>query len=377
MNTISDVLEGRAEWCVVEGDATDFLRSLPDESVNCVVTSPPYWGLRDYGVEGQIGMERTPEEYVARLVAVFSEARRVLREDGVAWINLGDGYYSGNRAGCRKDAHRLERSQLQASNRGNATSVMPNRLPQAGLKDKDLVGMPWRVAFALQADGWWLRSEVTWCKAAPMPESVRDRPTSATEKVFLLTKSKRYAYDADAVKTPARDYNHARDVVGDVASHAPDTRPHRGLRAAGLVRSDKQRGHGRRHAGFNDRWDAMPKAEQQALGANMRNYLLLGPEPCAEAHFAVMPQALVEPCVKAGCPAGGVACDPFAGSGTVGIVARRLARRFVGCDMNPEYMEMARRRIGDVAPLLDAEDSGTNLRDARAGQQPLFAEEAR
>ena len=363
--TVDDVLAGRAEWAVVEGDCLDVLVTLPDGAVQCCVTSPPYWGLRDYKtgrweggdaecdhvemsvgmsdkntlgpdghretcgkcgavrVDDQIGLESTPEEYVSKLVSVFREVKRVLRDDGTLWLNLGDSYCAAPRGSAA-----VETSTLTNPTRQQQISGSPIDKRGGERKPKDLVGIPWMVAFALRADGWWLRSDIIWHKTAPMPESVRDRPTRSHEFVFLLTKSERYAYDADAVRSPHSlgslsryEYGHKSVAAGDgfVSGNADNPR--------GLANCKKM------------------ADNVNPLGANLRDVWTLGPEPFAEAHFAVMPTKLVEPCIKAGCPPDGVVLDPFAGAGTVGVVARRLGRAFIGVELSPQYAAMARRRI--------------------------------
>lgn len=260
-------------------------RALPieDKSVHTVVTSPPYWGLRDYGIDGQLGLEPTPEEYCNSMVAVFREIRRVLHDDGTVWLNLGDSYSSGSRTTTTNDSFRGD------------TLVNTTRTPVVkGIKPKDLVGIPWRVAFALQADGWYLRSDIIWSKPNPMPESVQDRPTKAHEYIFLLTKSQKYYYDADAIREPSSDD-----------------------------------------------------------GRNKRSVWEVTTKPYAEAHFATFPEKLVEPCILAGCPAGGTVLDPFVGSGTTLAVAQRLGRRGVGADINEEYLSLARNRLEKISmPML-------------------------
>ena len=320
---------------ILQGDCRDVLKSLPDESVHCVVTSPPYWGLRDYGVDGQLGLELTPAGYVETMTAVFADARRVLRNDGTLWLNLGDSY-----------ARMQEGNVPQSKNKDCPPPFMAGRVKNAGLKPKDLVGIPWRVAFALQEDGWYLRSEITWCKRAPMPESVQDRPTSATEKIFLMSKSERYWYDSDAVRETSIEPQWESRLLRSSDKSKP-TEQVNGIRQ----RTDKQRGHSRRHAGFNDRWDAMEKTEQQAGGRNMRNWWLLGPEPFPEAHFATFPSEVPQRCILAGCPAGGVVLDPFGGAGTTGLVADRMGRDAILIELNPEYADMARKRIVADGPL--------------------------
>jgi len=351
----------------IHGDALQMLRErFGDESVQCCITSPPYWGLRDYKVEGQMGLEKTPEEYVAKLVDVFWEVRRVLKPDGTLWLNLGDCYHSGNRGGYRNDNHRWENCPLQSQAKGShLETVSPNRLPQVGLEDKDLVGIPWRVAFALQADGWYLRCDIIWSKPNPMPESVKDRPTKAHEYLFLLSKSERYYYDADAIKEPG--------IAGAIDYKTPDGWDtsvgeghgsfHKNGREKGFKKlsetqanirkkRDKQRGHGRRHDGFNDRWDAMEKTEQCSGMRNKRSVWTIATQPYPEAHFATFPEKLVEPCVLAGCPVGGRVLDPFAGSGTVLAVAKHLGRHAVGIELNAESIKLAERRLTqEVLPL--------------------------
>lgn len=294
----------------ITGQCIDALRSLDSESVQCCVTSPPYWGLRDYGEDGQIGLEKTPEEYVARLVEVFAEVRRVLRDDGVLWLNLGDSYASDTKGsggagkstlGPNRDLQNIDLQKME-----------PRRLNH-GLKPKDLVGIPWRVAFALQADGWYLRSEVIWAKPNPMPESVRDRPTKAHEQVFLLSKSGRYFYDADAVKERANDG--ARKFNGSPSYKAE---------LGGIFT-------GKDHSSTDTR--------------NKRSVWTIATQPFAGAHFATMPPELAETCIKAGSKVDDVVLDPFGGAGTTALSARLLGRRFVHIDLNPSYIEIARRRV--------------------------------
>jgi DNA modification methylase len=303
------------EWEIRVGDVRDVLRTMEPESVQCVVTSPPYWGLRDYGTPGQIGLEPTPEEYVAVMVEVFAEVRRVLRKDGTVWLNLGDAYAGGGRGGHSNGIV------------GTPPQGLGNRYPQSqlgGLKPKDLVGIPWRVAFALQADGWWLRSDIIWAKPNPMPESVSDRPTKAHEYLFLLTKSERYFYDQDAVAERANwpDGSWARSKAYDGDQ-------------TGKLRSFY--GNGARWTGGETR--------------NLRSVWNIATEPFAEAHFATFPRALVEPCIKAGSRPDDMVLDPFCGSGTAGVVALQFGRGFVGIELSPIYAEMAERRIHNQAGL--------------------------
>ena len=331
------------------GDCREVLRSLEPESVQCVVTSPPYWGLRDYGVAGQMGLEPSPKEYVAQMVDVFREIRRVLKPDGTVWLNLGDTYFGGGMGGNPAESpHRK-----QATNAGSLVSP-PAWKSIHGLKPKDLIGIPWRVAFGLQEDGWWLRSDIIWAKPNPMPESVTDRPSRSHEYIFLLTKSARYYYDVDAVRTEPAETSKVRWGQDIDTQHGSD-RAHGGAKnlkaVGGPRRTDKQRGHERKHAGFNDRWDSMSREEQQAMGANLRDVWTVATHPYSGAHFATFPPKLIEPCIKAGSREGDLVLDPFTGAGTTGMVATRLDRQFVGVEMNPEYADMARQRIINDAPL--------------------------
>lgn len=325
---------------ILVGDCRDLLRSLPDGSVHCCVTSPPYFGLRDYGVDGQIGLEDTPDAFVAEMVAVFREVRRVLRDDGTLWLNLGDSYAGGGRGGGAED------SKQQT----NVGSLLPPKKPPVGLKAKDLMGIPWRVAFALQADGWYLRQDIIWSKPNPMPESVQDRCTKAHEYIFMLSKSPRYYYDIDAIKEPMSLSSVERlsqGVEGQQGSDRVPGKTNGTMKAVGKV--DKQRGHGRRHAGFNDRWDEMEKTAQCSGMRNKRSVWNVATQPFKDAHFATFPPNLVEPCIKAGCPEGGTILDPFGGAGTTGLVADRLQRDAILVELNPEYAEIARRRLtGDA-----------------------------
>ena len=474
-------------WDILQSDCIEVMRGMEPESVHCCITSPPYWSLRDYGVHGAYGLEPTLNEYIERMVEVFREVRRVLRKDGQLWLNLGDAY-AGSGKGMNADGTHSVGAK-QETNIGSLTApVKSKRMPRGEgrwgggdsyvpeLKPKDLIGLPWRVAFALQADGWWLRSEIVWHKLNPMPESVRDRPTRAHEYVFLLTKSARYYYDADAIREPMAEetVRHGPWVTGPQHRH----RTHQDDRPDGW-KPDKQRGHSRRHAGFNDRWDGMSKAEQQAMGANKRDVWSIATQPYSGAHFATFPEELVRCPILAGTSERGVCgvtgapwervaerkfklqegrsvenairgsgsqkpmdasngwggfprgtttsettgwqptcgapwsrvvevsdpasrlgdswhdhkddigrgqrgvpsakdapirsttgwqptcghdsepvpatvLDPFCGSGTTGVVALRHGRSFIGIELNPEYTELARKRIIDDAPLLNS-----------------------
>jgi DNA modification methylase len=315
------------------GDWIEQLRTLPDESVHCCVTSPPYWGLRDYGVVGQCGLEASLAEFLAKLVAGFEEVRRVLRKDGTCWVNMGDCYVTkphGTGPGEDPKAPRRKRPKDQC-----------NRGPIPGLKPKDMVGQPWRLAFALQDAGWYLRRDIIWHKTNPMPETVHDRPATAHEYVFLLTKSARYHYDADAVRERVTGRTHLRGhgVNAKIRAVAGwDTGPggHNTIKHSRIGRS-------RQNASFS--------AAISGPRLDFRNRRSVWTIPCAPfkgAHFATYPERLVEPCILAGCPRGGVVLDPFTGSGTTGAVALRLGRSFVGIELNPQYAAMADRRLTEA-----------------------------
>lgn len=307
---------------ILTGDCRTMLATLEAGSARCCVTSPPYYGLRDYGHDGQIGLEQTPDAYVAELVAVFREVRRVLADDGTLWLNLGDSYAStGGAHGGREDNQRgVGAKRTHDAGAGDQAN---RRAPQ-GLKPKDLIGIPWMVAFALREDGWYLRSEIIWHKPAPMPESVTDRPTKAHEQVFLLSKRERYFYDLEAIREPAKPWN------------------------AGQLRAPKmgaERIHGAGKAGVN------VKTYDEIKGANARTVWTIGPEPFAGAHFATMPPELALRCILAGSAKGDTVLDPFTGAGTTGLVADRNGRHFVGTELNQTYADMARDRIRRDAPL--------------------------
>lgn len=256
---------------IIEGDALNVLQRLPSQSVQCVVTSPPYWGLRDYGIPGQIGLEKSLQQYLNRLVAIFAEVKRILKDDGTLWLNIGDGYTSGNRG-------------YRAPDKKNPARAMTVRPPTPeGLKPKDLLGIPWRLAFALQADGWYLRSDIVWHKPNAMPESVKDRPTRCHEFIFLLSKSEQYYYDRKAIL--------------------------------------------------------------EENGRNKRTVWNVKTIPFQEAHFATFPPTLIEPCILASTKPKDFVLDPFFGSGTVGVVCQELGRRYIGIELHPDYITLALRRL--------------------------------
>jgi len=336
---------------IITGDALEILKSLPDQCVHCVVTSPPYWGLRDYGLEGQMGSEKTPEEFIEKMVVLFREVRRVLLNDGTCWINIGDSYYgrkgmNGASTSYANHERTLNKKALLGTKRGE---YRPNDRPHPGLKPKDLVGIPWMLAFALRADGWYLRQDIVWNKPNPMPESVTDRCTRSHEFLFMLSKSKKYYYDAAAIRTPPAESSLQRwsqNIEAQAGSDRVPGKTNGAMKAVGgYSRSERQRGHVLPHKGFNDKWDNMALAEQQAMGANKRSVWTAATASFKEAHFATFPEELIVDCIKAGCPAGGIVLDPFMGAGTTALVAKKQGRHYLGIELNPTYVDIAEARL--------------------------------
>jgi DNA modification methylase len=317
------------------GDCRQLMREMPDESVQCCVTSPPYFGLRDYGHPGQIGQEETPEAFVAAMVDVFREVRRVLKADGTCWLNLGDSYNAAGRTG-----HGTRIGCKQGTNRASATKADNCRPSVADLKPKDLIGIPWRVAFALQADGWYLRQDIIWAKPNPMPESVTDRCTKSHEYIFLLSKSEQYFYDHEAIKEPAE--------CGRLRGSGPMVKPGTGRNDSAMtgdhrVRPSKKKGD------FNGKTEAMADSGQNAFRAvtdtrNKRSVWNVQTFSYPEAHFATYPPDLIKPCIMAGTKPGDVVLDPFGGSGTTGQVAIELGRRAILCELNEDYAQIIHQR---------------------------------
>ena len=352
------------------GNSVDIIKHFPDESINCVVTSPPYYGLRDYGtalweggdpnckhyrtskasektitghkrmqefespvgdaiyktvcplcgavrVDKQIGLEETPEKYIERLVDLFREIRRTLKKDGTIWVNIGDSYSNSGRAGHSTGGPK------QRTNKGSIFAS--ERHIETGCKQKDLIGIPWMLAFALRADGWYLRQDIIWHKPNPMPESVLDRCTKCHEYIFLLSKSDKYYFDNEAIMEQCVDQERENYQSGN--------------RSYGLNLDRNDNDFGERSKGWS------PKQMNGVNVRNKRDVWSVCVKPNKEAHFATYPEELIVPCILAGCPMGGVVLDPFMGSGTTGIVARKLGRNYVGCELNPEYLKMAERRI--------------------------------
>lgn len=301
---------------ILIGDCIESMKTLPDQSVDCCITSPPYWGLRDYGTEDQLGLEETPEEYVKNMVRVFREVKRVLKDEGTLWLNLGDTYSGSGKGAWSNDEQREKNAHKTLE------VYIPTRkeIPLAGkiakgLKKKDLVGIPWRVAFALQADGWYLRQDIIWHKPNPMPESVTDRCTKAHEYIFLLSKSERYYFDNESIKENSKQDWGTRDRKnGKYHNEGTGLNAHTGL-------------------------------EKSYEKANKRSVWSVTTKPYSGAHFATFSEELIEPCIIAGCPKYGTVLDPFGGSGTTGQVALKHNRNSILCEINPEYVKLMHKRI--------------------------------
>lgn len=375
---------------ILVGDCRDVLKTLPDESVHCAVTSPPYWGLRNYDVDGQIGLETTLHEHIAATVAVFREVRRVLRKDGTLWLNYGDAYSGGGRGGNPGGSPH----QKQRTNAGSLTVRGVKRNP---LKAKDRMLLPARIAIALCEDGWWLRDEIVWHKPNPMPSSVTDRTTPAHEMIYMLTRSSRYYYDADAIKEPMADSSVSRLMQPTISTQpggkkqdqyesaglndrSGSRRPNEIVQALAARAGKNERSGDRVRVGFNARWNAseaharLNKQSEKLVagekwgarhegwhavkdslgGRNKRSVWTVPAAPFPDAHFATFSPALIEPCIKAGSPAGGTILDPFGGAGTTGLVADRNGRNAILIELNPDYAAMAKRRIKSDAGLFSS-----------------------
>lgn len=335
---------------IYHGDCLDILKTLPDQSVNCCVTSPPYYSLRDYGVEGQIGLEDTPEEYVQKMVEVFREVRRVLRDDGTLWLNIGDSYAAGKTG--RDDQQKFY--TRTHGYKSKALEFCQARVVPNGLKPKDLIGIPWMLAFALRADGWYLRQDIIWSKPNPMPESVTDRCTKSHEYIFLLSKSKKYHYDHEAIRTPLKDQSIARlaqDIDKQRGSDRVPGKKNGSMKSVSRKNSSATRimaGSGSiNHDGKSGYFDSEGHLLVRST-ANKKSVWTVPTQPFKQAHFATFPEDLIKPCILAGCPEGGIVLDPFMGAGTTGLVALTCHRNFVGIELNPEYIDIANRRIQPV-----------------------------
>ena len=299
---------------IINGNSLEVLKSLPDNSIDCCVTSPPYYALRDYGCDGQIGLEETPEKYIERLCEVFSEVRRVLTPQGTLWLNIGDSY-NGNKVG---DTEVVKNKKVSESNDFH-------KKLWGGAKPKDLIGIPWMLAFALRSQGWYLRQDIIWQKPNPMPESVTDRCTKSHEYIFLLSKSQKYYFDYESIMEPCADQERNNFQSGS--------------RANGINKDRNDNDLGER----SKTWK--PKTIDNQKVRNKRSVWEVNTKPCKEAHFATYPFELIKPCILAGCPENGIVLDPFMGSGTTAIVARSLNRNYLGVELNPEYIKIAHKRL--------------------------------
>lgn len=363
---------------IYQGNCLEVLKTFEDNSIDCGVSSPPYYGLRDYGTEEQIGLEETPELYVSKLVEVFTEVKRVLKDEGTLWLNLGDSYAGGGgNSGHTKNTKNLGRN---TSSYGSTSGIKINRgkrnssrwgggnIPATGtLKPKDLIGIPWMVAFALRSSGWYLRQDIIWHKPNPMPESVTDRCTKSHEYIFLLSKSAKYYYDTDSIRTEVKDSTVQRmmqqiesqkgservpgktnvnmKAVGPGRNPAPQDNRGGNQASASGIKAYSHRGTGdKKLTGHSGNFDS----EGNLIGggmANKKSVWTVTTKPFSEAHFATFPQDLIVDCIKAGCPENGIVLDPFNGAGTTSLVARKLNRNFIGIELNADYIKIAQKRL--------------------------------
>lgn len=398
---------------IIQGDCLQTLKTFPDECVNCVVTSPPYWGLRDYGtatweggragcdhkgkpfatkaninrncgtgddvknsedreffkevcgkcgakrIDQQLGLEKTPEEYVAKMVEIFREVRRVLRDDGTLWLNLGDSYWGGKGQSGQGSAEYQEQRKDVSINKpyqhiGGSKLTRPTDGKHSIIKPKDLVGIPWMVAFALRADGWYLRQDIIWAKPNPMPESVTDRCTKSHEYIFLMSKSAKYYFDGDAIKEKA---------VWDLDGHGTEARKERQLEGMKSSPTELKNGIRRRKFGANKQEGTLRNDTERYFEddgvRNKRSVWTVTTKPFSGAHFATFPEDLILPCILAGCPPGGTVLDPFMGAGTTALVAKKNGCNYVGCELNPKYIEIAEKRLSQE--YLDFKETESKL----------------
>lgn len=329
---------------IYQGDTLESLRMLPDECIDMCVTSPPYYALRDYGVEGQIGLEETPEAYIAKLTDVFSEVRRVLKPEGTLWLNIGDSYNGAKQGNTECVKHKCVETDTFAKKLWGVA------------KPKDLIGIPWMLAFSLRNEGWYLRQDIIWHKPNPMPESVTDRCTKSHEYIFLLSKSKNYYFNHEAIQEEATGYDGHNDTMMHGSTKykddiMPNSKPntmslkgHERWKFKNLADKGQQPNtmHERRALGMKD--ETYPVR-------NKRSVWSVNTSPCKEAHFAVFPEKLIQPCILAGCHENGIVLDPFMGSGTTAVVARKLGRNYIGCELNPEYIKIIEKRLHNEVGL--------------------------
>lgn len=325
---------------IIQGDTLSVLKTLDDESVNCCVTSPPYYKLRDYGVDGQIGLEATPELYIQKLVEIFREVRRVLTKDGTLWVNIGDSYAESGKGASNYPDN--AKKYKQGTNKGSVGTFLSKTL-SVDCKQKDLIGIPWMLAFALRADGWYLRNDIIWAKNNPMPESVKDRCTKSHEYIFFLTKSSKYHFDDEAIAEPVKESTLKRLAEPNLENQKGSPTP---SKANGTMKAVAPRYGGKKYTENHEQfyrtksgrlYNYYPKRKK-------RDVWNVSTQPYKGAHFATFPPKLIEPCILAGCPIGGTVLDPFAGSGTTGMVAKRLGRDFILIELSGEYVKLCEER---------------------------------
>lgn len=322
---------------ILTGNAVEILKGIETESINCCITSPPYYNLRDYGVDGQIGLETSPDEYISKLTGVFREVRRVLKKDGTLWVVIGDSYAGSGKG--KNDTHTTNKGNKGSKN----NSALQGNFRSAEIKPKDLIGIPWLLAFALRNDGWYLRQDIIWQKPNAMPESVKDRCTRSHEYIFLLSKSRKYYYDSEAISEPITGSSTKRYLQNIEAQKGSDRQPGK---TNGKMKAVLPRFGGEKYAdGSKENRTKSGNTYIPALRRNKRDVWTISTASFKGAHFAVFPEKLIEPCVLAGCPNGGTVLDPFCGSGTTGVVAVKNGREFIGIELNPEYVTIASERM--------------------------------
>lgn len=326
---------------ILVGDSLEVLKSLPDACVDCCITSPPYYGLRDYGVAGQLGLEKSPLDYIQKIVAVFREVRRVLKDDGTLWLNIADSYAGSGKGRLKDGSHSADKSKSGSYLSSVGGSLSPTKAD--GIKRKDLIGIPWLVAFALRQDGWYLRQDIIWSKTNAMPESVKDRCTKSHEYIFLLSKSERYYFNSEAIKEPAVGFDNSLPA-GSRGTLRPNSRLRKGnarsFRGGGAYTAGRAF-----HNGTETCRETHGNTENKTGLRNKRDVWSISTQGYKGAHFATFPEKLIEPCVLAGCKENGLVLDPFIGSGTTAVVAKKHGRNYIGIELNEEYAKMANGRI--------------------------------